>query len=143
MGDTEIIDLAFDMDNKLWGVSRMGDLIVWNGFMWEKKAQAGFRKIRSISFDRHGGLWAINSAHDLGAWDEDAQEWDAKEIPQTVRPYAFDFDNENKLWVVGGNGELARLAGSKWVNFGHVSCWKMMDLSFRSTADEVGEPESN
>lgn len=41
------------------------------------------------------------------------------------------FDERNRLWIIGPEGQLMLLSGSKWVNFGFVGCWKIKDLTFK------------
>lgn len=41
------------------------------------------------------------------------------------------FDERNRLWTIGPEGQLMLLSGSKWVNFGFVGCWKLTDLTFK------------
>ncbi|KAL8424442.1 hypothetical protein Efla_001044 [Eimeria flavescens] len=132
LGNELLVDLAFNpQDNALWAVNRIGELLRWSGYSWERKAQHGFHKLKGITFDRKGNLWALNTACELAVWNESAEEWDIKDVPGAVRMIDLAFDERNRLWIIGPEGHLMLLSGSKWVNYGFVGCWKMTDISFK------------
>ncbi|KAL8436623.1 hypothetical protein ACSSS7_001553 [Eimeria intestinalis] len=108
-----------------------GELLRWSGYSLERKAQHGFHKLKAITFDRKGNLWALNTACELAVWNEQDEEWDVKDVPGAVRMTDLAFDERNRLWIIGPEGQLMLLSGSKWVNYGFVGCWKMIDLSFK------------
>lgn len=138
LGEEPLIDLAFDpKDNSLWGVSSTGDLFHWSGYMWQKKFFTGFHKLKAVAFDRRGNLWAINTASGLAVWEEAAQQWNLKDVPGNVRLHTLAFDEVNRLWIIGKQGELLVLAGSKWVNYGWVACWRLRDISFRWSKEAI------
>ncbi|CDJ44049.1 hypothetical protein, conserved, partial [Eimeria tenella] len=111
-----------------------GELLRWGGFSLETKEQKGFHKLKTIEFDRKGNLWALNAASELAVWSEEEKDWDIKEIPGALRPVDFAFDTRNRLWVLGAEGNLLLLSGSKWINFGFVGCLKLKDISFKAAA---------
>jgi len=131
LGHTEVMDLAFDKSNRMWAVTLSGELVAWNTLCWDRKNYSNFRKIKSVAFDRKGGMWALSASRELGFWNEQNQECDLMDMPPAVHPTTIAFDNRNNLWCVGTHGELAQLSGSRWINFGYLSMWKLVDLSFR------------
>lgn len=132
LGNEFLVDLAFNpLDSSLWAVNRIGELLRWSGYSLERKAQHGFHKLKGITFDRKGNLWALNTACELAVWNEQDEEWDVKDVPGSVRMTDLAFDERNRLWIIGPEGQLMLLSGSKWVNFGFVGCWKIKDLSFK------------
>ncbi|KAL8271517.1 hypothetical protein Esti_004552 [Eimeria stiedai] len=132
LGNEYLVDIAFNpIDSSLWAVNRIGELLRWSGFSLERKAQHGFHKLKAITFDRKGNLWALNTACELAVWNEQDEEWDVKDVPGAVRMTDLAFDERNRLWIIGPEGQLMLLSGSKWVNYGFVGCWKMTDLSFK------------
>jgi len=127
----EILDIAFDKNNRMWAVTLSGEVAVWNNLCWDRKNYSGFRKIRSIAFDKKGRMWALNYAKELALWDDGLEEWEPMELPPSVQPVAIAFDNRNNLWCVGSQKELAQLSGTRWINFGYLATWKLNDISFR------------
>ncbi|KAL8446320.1 hypothetical protein Emed_005057 [Eimeria media] len=132
LGNEYLVDIAFNpTDSSLWAVNRIGELLRWSGFSLERKAQHGFHKLKAITFDRKGNLWALNTACELAVWNKQDEEWDVKDVPGAVRMTDLAFDERNRLWIIGPEGQLMLLSGSKWVNYGFVGCWKMTDISFK------------
>ena len=54
-----------------------------------------------------------------------------QDVPGSLRLTDLAFDERNRLWIIGPEGQLMLLSGSKWVNFGFVGCWKVKDLTFK------------
>ncbi|OEH76442.1 hypothetical protein cyc_04829 [Cyclospora cayetanensis] len=143
LGNEYLVDLAFNpLDGSLWAVNRLGELLRWSGYSLDRKAQHGFHKLKAITFDRKGNLWALNTACELAVWNEQEEEWDVKDIPGALRLTDLTFDERNRLWIIGPEGQLMVLSGSKWVNFGFVGCWKMKDLSFKVPKSANAKPSS-
>eukprot|EP01071_Lankesteria_metandrocarpae_P000635 Lankesteria_metandrocarpae@DN1086_c0_g1_i1.p1 len=127
----ELVDLAFDGTGCVWAVTICGDLLKWNKFSWTKGYDSRYRKLKSIAFDKIGRMWSVSAAG-VGVWNEEGSVWEIKTMLGDVRPKSLSFDEDNQLWCVGGEGELCMLCENRWINFGHLACWSICDLSFIS-----------
>uniref|UniRef100_A0A0G4F0F3 Uncharacterized protein n=1 Tax=Chromera velia CCMP2878 TaxID=1169474 RepID=A0A0G4F0F3_9ALVE len=136
LGGAELRDFDFDKNNRLTGVNLQGEVVIWNGYSWDRLGALGSWKLEQLTFDPSGVLWGLSTSGNVGSFDRRRKRW--KDFGQLGgwRLKALTFDNNGRLWAVGPHEELAQWAdeAKEWVIYGYVGNWHFKDIAFRRDA---------